>query len=377
MIRAILLSLFALPALAAPTVLSNTDHATYNVTPNVLSNLSISGVTIDQTCPTGGTGYGGNACGSNGSFLPFSSFVTLAANAGTTYAIGTSTTRNSQPYTLLTQSSTGYTLAGIDQAFYSTLTTSGTLYNIAFCGTAYATDYPPVAASTVLPSNGGGCAYGAGIEFSIAYGASGYYTDSPSNTTASVAAIFAAMASNHPTWTWGDIKGALRQTASNWSSGYAPCTLNGAASCTAGTTNSYGYGNVNYTNATAIGSTASIYLEPPGFTVQNGRYYAIFTLYPFKTTRRVSEAVYVGGTGWPAANTVNELTAAQITATGATKITTCNTANGIVTCAYMAPANSTGTTFTALTLDASGNGSRVESFSQTTQAFTVSNMCVN
>jgi hypothetical protein len=177
--------------------------------------------------------------------------------------------------------------------------------------------------------------------------------------------VLAVLKSNHPTWAWGDIKGALRQTASNWVTGYTPNNSVGPG---------YGFGNINYDAANAISSTAGIFLQSPGLQIFPHGYYAMLTLYPFKTTRRVKEVVYIGGT-WPAASTVNELTAAQIASAGGTLVYTSNGIDVKPTFSY-APAATGTAQFTALTLDASGNGSRVESFTQQTQLFVVGSACL-
>lgn len=178
-----------------------------------------------------------------------------------------------------------------------------------------------------------------------------------------MAGILAVMKQNHPTWNWQDIKGALRQTASNWSTGF---NQNNAGAI--------GYGNVNYAAATAVASTGAIYLQAAGMAITNNNYYASITLYPYLSARRAKEVVYIGGT-WPAPSTLNEMTAAQITAAGGTKIIDNGGATGVQTFTY-APAASGSATFTVVTLDAAGNGSRVENFAQISETFVVGSACL-
>lgn len=357
---------------SGPNVLSNTDH----IVSNAVSAISILGgsATVDQTCPTGGAGYGaGSTCGGSNSFVPSNVFPSYAVNGLLNfYAANTSTPAvNHEPYGVINQSSTGYNLAGYDQANYNTLETNGTLYMTAYCGGPGSGDaYPPIAVSTILPNTTGplssnSCGYATGIEFSMTAGYKGFATVSPSGTTEAMSGVYQVLAANHPTWFWGDIKGALRQTASNWSGGYAP---------SAGSPAGYGFGNIDYDSANAIGSTSSIFLQSPGMSIANHRYYALITLYPFVTTRRVKEVVYIGGT-WPSAASGNELTAAQIASAGGTKIIDDGGSTGAQTFTY-APAATGSATFTALTLDASGNGSRVESYNLVMESFVIGTACL-
>lgn len=359
------LALFLNVAHAAdPSVLSNTDHAVGNIQATITA-LGISGVNIDQTC---GTGTGSPVCGAEGSFVtPGAPFINYALGSGPFYAAGTATPDNHQPYTLITESSTNYSIT-LDQANYALLVANGILYSMPHCPSAPGIpDYPPVAMVNVLPfgsAAGPGCGYDSGIEFSLStnYLYSGS-TASPSSTGATMAGILEAMKANQPTWTWNDIKGALRQTASNWSGGYTP-----------NNSGALGFGNVNFAAATAVSGTSAIYLQGPGMRLVPHPGYVTVTLYPYLSTRRVKEVVYIGGT-WPAASTVNELSAAQITAAGGTLIYTSNGTDVTPTFNY-APAASGSATFYALTLDSSGNGSRIESYSAQTQSFTIGTACL-
>jgi hypothetical protein len=195
-----------------------------------------------------------------------------------------------------------------------------------------------------------------------------------------MAAILSALRYNHPTWTWGDIKAALRQTASNWPTAYA--AYNSASLYYSQYSSSYvtgpafGYGNINFV---AANSVSHIYLQPPGMAIQNFGWYVVGTIYPFLQTRRAREVVYIGGS-WPSpaigcgGSTCNEYTAAQIAAAGGTLVYTSSGESGVEEFVYNAP-RSGSATFVALTLDSSGNGSRVENFMYNTQTFSVGAMC--
>ena len=360
------LLLAAAPAwAAAPDVLSNTNHIAADAA-NAIAILGGSGV-VDQTCASSGS-----FCGP---FIDSQTLIAESTNTGFTfYAHDSTTPANHAPYGIMNQSSTGYTLASVDQRNYAALASSDQLYVMAFCGAPLAGDYPAVRASTILPSdptlpntpNGSsGCGYGTGIEFSMTPGYKGFATSTPSGTTEALSGIHSTLRANHPAWTYADVKGALRQTSSNWPGGYAVYHASPLA---------FGYGNVDFDAATAIASASSIYLQPPGAVFQAFGNYATITLYPFVTTRRAREVVYAGGT-WPAASAGNELTAAQIASAGGTKVIDNGGATGVQTYTY-APAASGSVTFTALTLDASGNGSRVESFAQASLSFTVGAACL-
>ena len=354
---------------SGPNVLSNTDHIVSDVTA-AISILSGSN-TVDQTCPTGTTP--GVSCFSVGGpgFVSALMLPSYATNSViTNYLAGTATPANHAPYGVLNQSSTGYDLA-LDQSNYNALESAPALFVMAFCGGPGSDGaYPPIAMSTILPNttgplSGNTCGYATGIEFSMTAGYKGFATGSPSGTTEAFSGVYAVLAANHPTWTWGDVKSALRQTASNWSGGYTAFNASGPG---------FGFGNIDYDSANAISSTASIYLQSPGMQLLNHGHYLTIVLYPFLTTRRAKEVVYIGGT-WPAASTGNELTAAQIASAGGTKIIDDGGATGTQSFTY-APAATGSAVFTALTLDASGNGSRVESFNSVSQSFVVGSACL-
>ena len=371
--RVILLSfcLAVAPALASgPNVLSNTDHIVGDVT----AAISILGGsnTVDQTCATGGAGYGaGSTCGGVGSFVFSTLFPGYATNAVVTnYSAGTTTPTNNAPYGVLNQSETGYYL-GLDQQSYNTLYSAPAVLVMPFCGGPGSDGgYPPIAMSTILPNTTGPlssntCGYAVGIEFSMTAGYKGFATGSPSGTTEAFSGVYAVLAANHPTWDWFDIKGALRQTGSNWSGGYTAFNATGPG---------FGFGNIDYDSANAIASTALIFLQSPGMQLINHGYYLTIVLYPFPTTRRAKEVVYIGGT-WPAASAGNELTAAQIAAAGGTKIIDDGGTTGAQAFTY-APAATGSAVFTVLTLDASGNGSRIESFNSVAESFVVGTACL-
>jgi hypothetical protein len=367
---------------AGPSVLSNTDHYSATV-PAVISALggSTSLSITDQTCPSGGAGwnYGsGSTCGTSGSNVPTGiifpeyalgvpgSTITNEGPANTVefYSFDSATeVAAEQPYGVITESFGGYTV-DVDQQVYPLVEANGIAYNMPYCPlTTQTGDYPPIAMITELP-HGATCFESAGsngLEFSLPYVSSGSPANypgvdgTPSSSGAAMAATLAVMKQNHPTWTWGDVKAALRITASNWATGYA---INNSGAL--------GYGDVHWAAANAISSPTNIYLQPPGMTIVFMGANANITLYPFLQTRRVDEVVYKGGT-WPSpatgcsGTTCNEYTAAQIAGAGGTLVYSSGGSSGPIPHTYTASTTETDT-FIALTLDSSGNGSRVESF---------------
>jgi hypothetical protein len=359
--------------------LYNGGHAANNVVSEIVSlggTVGAGGIFVDQTCA------GPSECAPT--YLwpytyvgPAQSFPYQATNAsGVFYTEGTATTSNNEPYGVLGESYAIYNLS-LDQNYgYTSWIASNANAILPMCGTFLSTDYPPVTIMTILvdtfgpASVGSGytanCGYAPGISFSMSPNYLGIDTSSPSATTGGFTGMVAVVRKANPTWNSFDVQGAFRQTASNWSNGYIYYNSAGP---------SFGYGDINYTAVSSVGSTANIYLQPPASTYQNFGYYVTITLYPFASTRRAKEVIYTGGT-WPSVASTNELTAAQIASAGGTKVYDDGGATGIQTFNY-GPAASGSVTFTVLTLDASGNGSRIESFSQSTQSFTVGNQCLN
>lgn len=378
--KLLIIGALAMTAAQAQNVLNNSDHAVNQLNAAVtILNGSVNPPYVDQTCMTGysinsGGGEPVNANGCDSWSAQTSSYSTVFATAGTLvadstnagaslFAGATATSSNHAPYSVLNTSATGYSISGIDQTYYSTLASNNQISVWPFCGGPQS--YPGIVTSTILSLYAGQqCSADVNIEFSMTSGYEGFETTTPSGTSAALAAVYGVLKKNHASWTMADIKAALRQTADGWANGYLSFQT---------TPTGYGYGNVNYAAANALSGTSAIYLQAPGMAITNYGPSALVTLYPFVTTRRAKEVIYLGGT-WPAPSTLNEMTAAQITAAGGTKVYDDGGATGIQTFVY-APAVSGSVTFTVLTLDGSGNGSRVESFSRIAETFTVGLQC--
>lgn len=260
-------------------------------------------------------------------------------------------------------------LTTLDQQEYATLEGGGLILSYAYCGVPQTGDYPPVASVSVLPNNlgaapaQGGCGYAQGIEFSIAQ-TSGKWTpvspadgsmdvSSPSASQNALQVVLSALKLNNPTWNWFDVVGALRQTASNWATGYVAFNASGPA---------FGFGNLSYTGANAVGATSNIFLQAPGMTtrVVSGGQVVQVTLYPFRQSRRTVEVIYSepAGYAWPVKN---EYTTADLSAAGGTLLYTSNGTDVTPVFNY-APAVSGTVTLVAFTTDGAGNYSRVESY---------------
>lgn len=369
------LSLFLLVTTAnAQNILNNTGH--FSSGPgSMLSVLGISGPVVSQTCPQGGNAQ---QCIDPYALVPAATFIADATDAnavlfpaGDQTAI--STPNPNVPYKVLTQSYFGYSFAG-SLTHYTDLAAADVVYNYAFCnGGGLATDMPPVTYTTVLMgslSYEGTCTPGPGVELSMSQPYKGFSVTSVSEATALMAGVLSAMRHQHSTWTWPDIKGALRQTACNWSGGFQVIATNCGGTGNPG----FGFGNIDYDAAVALSSTAAVYLQSPIYTIINSNYSLLtITLYPYLQTRRAKEVFYVGGT-WPAASSVNEMTAAQVAAAGGTKIFDDGGATGIQTFTYRPPLSGT-YVVVGLTLDASGNASRVESYMPISQIMIVGQAC--
>lgn len=365
-------------AATPPSILNNSSHiigaadaglTVLGISHSTNVGPSSSVLAVNQTCLGGAT---------NTFFLPSSQVINYAANTSISEcaAYSTSTVTPSAPYQVINQSSATYTLSDFEQPNYAALVAAGIVYSIAYCGIPHAADYPPVAFVTVLPNNRGeqtvqpqgssqwGCGYAQGIEFSIPIdgggnncpvgsactwtpinGGSSMDVATPSATTEAMSAVLAALKFNHPQWTWGDVKSVLRATASNWSAGYSAFNSNGP---------SYGYGNINYVAANAY--DGSIYLQPPGFSMQASNASATLTLYPFMTSRRSGEVIYafLKQPVFPDSSLNNEYTYSQLSAIVSayqgTLVYNSNGASGVQSVSYT-PTTSADRYFVAFTVD--------------------------
>lgn len=203
------------------------------------------------------------------------------------------------PYQLYTTSATGY--PGDSTSTYNSYSIYDLAHNYAFANNPVppATRLPP---AFFISPGGAGYASNYGVEWKLDPAI--FCSGSLSCATAANAGLMAVLRFNHPTWNWFDVKAALRQTGTNWATGYNHTT--------------YGFGQVNHTAADAL-TDGQISLQPPVAygSVISGK--ISFTLYPFKQTRRVKEVLFQ----FPSAPSFHagEFTLSEIEALGGTKIT--------------------------------------------------------
>lgn len=325
---------------AAPNVLNNSTHAVGCIR----SAATILGIGLDSTVLVDTDSLSSSVFSGN--------LIAEAIDTGRTdFSSIDSSPVNHAPYTVLSNSFSSYGThqSSLDTQSYAALNASNLINNWAYVPifTLPISTPPPIMVANISRSFGGGLT-GGGVEFGMSSAYKGFDTTSPSCTTASFSAVLAAMKVSHPTWTWGDIKAALRQKSSNWATGYSQ--------------GAYGYGNIDYDAAVAIASTASLFLQPPLMTVSAAGNQLTLTLYPFRSTRRHHEVVYIVPTtyAWPVKN---EYVLADITASAGTLLYSSNGTDVIPTTtvtAMQAPGNYYLIAFTA---DNLGAFSRVEPFS--------------
>ncbi len=195
-------------------------------------------------------------------------------------------------------------------------------------------------------------------------------TDSPSDSTSQFSQLLAAFYYVHnvvgsQAFNLFDIRQAFAQTSSNYATGY-----NSSAG---------GYGVVNYnfsgSGAASLTSPSQVFLRGPGMLLNDHGFYTTVNLYPFKTTRRSFEVVYVF-TSKPTFAVKNEYTTSDITALGGTLIFTGSGASGPVapTVNYL-PTSSGTFWFAAFTADGLGNYSRGESFTAQSATMATAVIC--
>jgi len=245
------------------------------------------------------------------------------------------------PYQIFTTSFTGYT--GDTISLYNQYDGTNLTHNYAF---TVSTNSPPPAFYTA--PGGDGWSSSSGVEWTIDPNI--FNTASLSSLTAANAGIMASLSHEQSAWNLFDIKAALRQTGTNWDSGYD--------------NTDYGFGIINYASSTAL-TSSGIFLQPPVSTTTVSSIGQItFTLYPFKQTRRVKEALFQfnSNPGFQA----SELSLSDITTLGGTKITdySTTTASSSIIPIYTAFSNKYFVWFTAdNSTDGSANFSRVDTYS--------------
>lgn len=326
------------PVFAAPNVLNNSIHAADAIRSavSILASGVLDGAIVVDVTSLDNTFD--------------SSLVTDAANTTrVNYSSANNAPTNHAPYTVVTSSFGGFGTASNEPGNYGDIIAEGLIDNWAYVPTTpLPISTPPPIAVTNISRSFQPLETGGGVEYAMTSGYKGFDTSSPSGTTASFAGLLAVMKYNHPTWLWGDVKAALRQTATNWATGYDHTA--------------FGYGNVDYDAATAVASPAALYLQPPGVALSAVGNMLSITLYPFRQTRRAFEAVYIIplAYAWPVKN---EYVAADIVASGAVLLYTSSGADVIPRGSVLMTQPAGDYYVIAFTTDGAGAYSRVEPFS--------------
>jgi hypothetical protein len=339
-------AVFANSAGAAPNVLNAGTHADVDIAPAVQAALGPgvvdSAIDVDYDPPASIA----------------QALTDSLSTSATLYSVASSHAVNHAPYAVVNGSYCCSHGQGDDPTYYPSLSTTGQILSIGFAlqvggllptGTA-----PPTATTTASAPNSTNGGTWWGIEFGLSSSYFGLDTSADSWVSAEMAGFLAALKYEHPTWNWFDIKAALRQTASNWATGYSHTA--------------YGYGFIAWIDANAIGSPSQLYLQPPGMRIVNNGSSLSGTLYPYRQTRRVNEVVYSVALSyqWPVKN---EYTAADLSASGGTLIFTSDRTDHTPQFTYQA--TTTGTVnLVAFTNDGAGHYSRVEEFSVMSESVT-------
>ncbi len=317
---------------ATVKVLNNSSHANGNIRSTINQLLGVGHLEVDifvhRTALN--DAYSGNPA--------------IVLNTTTTFyeTVNTNAT-NSAPYQIYSSSFTGYD--GDTVSRYNEFDGVDLIHN--YASTAHLESVPPVFHVAL-----GGPAFGSkrGVEWTINGAEITLSGSTLSELTACNAGLLASVRYNHPNWNWFDVKAAIRQTASNWNTGY-----NDTA---------YGFGNAFYASSTAL-TDSGLLLQPPATymsTTSQGQ--VKFTLYPYKQTRRVKEVLFqfASDPGFQA----SELTLSNITTLGGTKVMeyTDTTATSTLTPIHTPLTNAYFAWFTADdTNDSSANFSRIDTYS--------------
>lgn len=286
--------------------------------------------------------------------------VVASSNTTASYiSVASGSTVNHAVYALINASLCCW-IPSTDFNNYSTLEAQHTLYAqpiaVGKGGALPAGTAPPVTMITASSPNSADGGTSWGTEFSLSAGYLGLDTSEDSWVSAEITGLVTALEYSHPTWNPFDTKAALRITAANWATGY-----NAA---------SFGYGAVDWPTAN---TATTLYLQPPGISVQNRITEAVISLYPYRQTRRVREVIYsvASGCSWAVKN---EYALSDITACSGTLLYTSNGTDVTPTFTFV-PVISGTVTLVAFTTDGSGAYSRVEAFSQKSVALTVGTAC--
>ena len=321
---------------SAPNVLNFTSHADTFIAPAI--NATVGPGLVDAAI-----------------YVDYDTGIALADLThltNSTFSVASGAQVNHLPYGVANLSTCCSKGAGDDVFYYQMLHDSNAILStpsaFAVGGALPQGTAPPTGNTATSSPNSGNGGTGWGVEFGLSAGYLGLDTSEDSWDSAAMAGFLAALRYEHPSWTWFDVKAALRQTASQWTTGYSHTA--------------FGYGLVDWTAANAITSPSDLYLQPPGMQIMTTASAVNITLYPFRQSRRDHEAIYSinGNYSWPGGR--NELTGADLAAADAVLLYSSNGTDVIPTTSITRPAGG-GVWIIAFTTDGLGNYSRVEEFS--------------
>jgi len=213
---------------AAPIkVLSNGNHGYSRIVDTINQLLGVGHVGTDIIVHR-------NTLSTLGSISPNEAF-----SSDTRYDESGVAVSSQAPYHLFTTSSTGY---GGDSITTYNLTDT---YDYAFNFPITVSTNSPPPAFHIAPGGGGWASF-SGVEWTTDPNV--FPASSLSGLAADNAGILAVLRYQHPTWNWFDVKAALRQSGTNWDTGYDDTD--------------YGFGIVSYATTTAYADN-EILLQPP------------------------------------------------------------------------------------------------------------------
>lgn len=331
-LSAILFLNFTTNVQATVKVLNNSSHANGNIRSTINQLLGVGHLEVDIFVHR--TALNDTYSGNPAIALNTTAIFYETANTNAT---------NSAPYQIYSSSFTGY--GGDTVSRYNEFDGVDLVHN--YASTAHLESVPPVFHVAL-----GGPAFGSkrGVEWTINGTEITLSGSTLSELTARNAGLLASIRYNHPNWNWFDVKAAIRQTASNWNTGYDDTT--------------YGFGNAFYASSTTL-TDGELLLQPPAAYIGTTSLGQVkFTLYPYKQTRRVKEVLFqfASDPGFQA----NELTLSDIVTLGGTKVMeyTDTTATSTLTPIHTPLSGAYFSWFTADDInDNSANFSRIDTYS--------------
>ena len=338
-------------AWAAPIgILSNSSHY-YSEIGTAIDKLlgspyTSSQFTIDYTTASTDPCSSGNTV-----FAGYDPAVAVGTNSNFEYCNSSDATTSPQfPFQIFTTSFTGYTGDSIPE--YNAFSSYNITDNYAFTNELTSGDIQEPPTLYTAPGNAA-FGSGAGVEWTLNQSVYCGTDTTLSCLTAANSGVMGWLLYEHPTWNLFDVKAAMRQSGTNWATGYSPST--------------YGFGVVTATTTNML-TDSQILLQPPeatATTIQNTLGMQItFTVFPFRQTRRVKDVLFEFATTTPGFEE-NELTLSQIQGLGGEEVMQYmgTTATSTLTPIYMPVNNAHFVWFTAdNSTDSLAHFSRIDTY---------------